>query len=70
MAWRKKGWSVSSYEDRRDPPWHWAVKYNGNVMVTSHRGYTKKAGAIRAFWRLFNVKTLAELEEAYAGSKG
>lgn len=70
MTWKEKGWSVSFYEELRHPRWHWVIKRDGKTVALSHRGYEYKTSAQRAFWSLFNVKTLAQLEEAYAGSKG
>lgn len=49
--------------------WYWRVYRDDALLCQGVREYTTKSSAKRGFDRLFNVRTIQELEESHGGKK-
>lgn len=59
-----KGYNVKFVKQTKG--WFWILFYGDKYMAKSHRGYATETNATRAFWRIFNEKTIEQIENNYA----
>lgn len=59
-----KGYNVKFVKQVKG--WVWILYYGAKLMAKSYRGYATETNATRAFWKIFNGKTINQIEENYA----